>query len=56
MLLTCHTPGYGADTLSKMVKETFLSTSVGRMEAGPLLLRAADGRELPSGVVVRWRR
>ena len=55
MLLTCHTPGYGADTLSKIVKETFLSTSVGRMEAGPLLLRAADGRKLPSGVVMRWR-
>jgi len=56
MLLTCHTPGYDAETLSEMVNEQLFSASVGRMTAGPLLIRAADGRELPSGVVVRWKR
>jgi 23S rRNA (cytosine1962-C5)-methyltransferase len=54
MLLTCHTPGYDAEVLSEMVKGQFLGTPAGWMKAGPLSLRSADGRQLPSGVVVRW--
>ncbi len=64
LLLTCHTPGYDAETLSEMVKEEFCSISAASasadsassLEAVPLSIRAADGRELPSGTVIRWNR
>jgi 23S rRNA (cytosine1962-C5)-methyltransferase len=56
MLLTCHTPGYDAEQLSEMVKEHCFPVPMGWMEAKPLAIRAADGRELPSGVVLRWKR
>ena len=55
MLLTCHTPGYEADQLAEMIKEHCIPAANGIMEAGPLSIRAADGRKLPSGVVVRWK-
>jgi 23S rRNA (cytosine1962-C5)-methyltransferase len=58
MLLTCHTPGYEAERLAEMLREHCLPdmpASSGQMEAGLLSLRAADGRQLPSGVAVRWR-
>lgn len=58
MLLTCHTPGYEAERLAEMLREHCLPdvpVSFGQMEGGLLSLRAADGRQLPSGVVVRWR-
>ena len=56
MLLTCHTPGYDAELLSEMLTEHFFASPVGWMRGKPLSIRAADGRELPSGVVVRWKR
>ncbi len=56
MLLTCHTPGYDAEPLSEMVQEQCFSAPSGWMKAKPLSLLAADGRELPSGVAVRWKR
>jgi 23S rRNA (cytosine1962-C5)-methyltransferase len=56
MLLTCHTPGYDAEQLGEMMKEHFLHSTVGCMTCKPLSIRAADGRELPSGAVVRWKR
>jgi 23S rRNA (cytosine1962-C5)-methyltransferase len=56
MLLTCHTPGYDPEHLSDIVAEHFFTAPVGWMKAEPLLIRSADGRELPSGVVVRWKR
>ncbi len=56
LLLTCHTPGYGAEELSEMTKEHFLESPAGSMQGKPLSIRAADGRQLPSGVVVRWTR
>lgn len=56
MLLTCHTPGYDAKQLAAIVSEHFPEAAVGSMEARPLVIRAADGRELPSGVMVRWKR
>ena len=55
MLLTCHTPGYEADQLAEMIKEHCIPAANGIMEAGPLSIRAADGRKLPSGVMVRWK-
>ena len=56
MLLTCHTPGYEAETLSEMVKEA-VSFRFGWPDGSRPACRsdAADGRKLPSGVVVRWK-
>jgi 23S rRNA (cytosine1962-C5)-methyltransferase len=51
MLLTCHTPEYDAEVLRTMVREAFGTDSV--LVARPLTICAADGRQLPSGVVVR---
>jgi 23S rRNA (cytosine1962-C5)-methyltransferase len=51
VLLTCHTPKFGPDRLARLVSEAF---GDGRVAARPLTLPAATGRELPSGVVVRW--
>jgi len=51
LLLTCHTPKFGPARLRRLVSDTF---GQGRVTAEPLTLRAAAGRELPSGVVVRW--
>lgn len=55
VLLTCHTPGYGAERLGRMLAET-LGGDGGRISTGPLALRAIDGRELPHGGVARWER
>jgi len=52
MLLTCHTPGFTPSRLRELMAETIGQS--GRITAGPLVLRTADGRELPSGAVVRW--
>jgi 23S rRNA (cytosine1962-C5)-methyltransferase len=51
MLLTCHTPGYDAESLEKMMREVVGSKQ--RVVSRPLTIRTADGRRLPSGVVVR---
>ena len=53
MLLTCHTPGYDAAALREMLLEAV----GGRPDAAArqLTLRSAAGRELPSGVAVRWQ-
>ena len=52
MLLTCHTPGYDASALREMLLEAV--GGGGRAVARQLTLRSAAGRELPSGVAVRW--
>jgi 23S rRNA (cytosine1962-C5)-methyltransferase len=54
MLLTCHTPGYDATMLRRMM----LNALGGEEDvvAGSLTLRSAEGRELPSGVFVRSRK
>ena len=54
MLLTCHTPGYDAEALGRMMLEALRRR--GDVSGGPLTIRAAAGRELPSGVCVRWRK
>jgi len=51
MLLTCHTPGYDAESLGRMMAEAFGSEK--SMVAQQLMIRSTDGRRLPSGVVVR---
>ncbi|MEN6450831.1 MAG: class I SAM-dependent methyltransferase [Thermoguttaceae bacterium] len=53
MLVTCHTPGYDAAVLREMLEQTL--GAAGRIEARPLTLRSAAGRELPSGVMARWQ-
>jgi 23S rRNA (cytosine1962-C5)-methyltransferase len=52
MLLTCHTPGFSALRLRELLVEALGQS--GRITAGPLVLRTADGRELPSGAMLRW--
>jgi 23S rRNA (cytosine1962-C5)-methyltransferase len=54
MLLTCHTPGYDASRMREMLLEAV--SGGGSVAARQLTLRSADGRELPSGVAVRWER
>jgi 23S rRNA (cytosine1962-C5)-methyltransferase len=56
LLLTCHTPGYEEDRLSAMLEECFPFAARDGISAKPLSLRTANGRELPSGTVVRWER
>jgi 23S rRNA (cytosine1962-C5)-methyltransferase len=54
VLLTCHTPGYGPPRLEAMVRDAFGEPVEGRWSSGIMMLRTAAGRELPSGVAVRW--
>jgi 23S rRNA (cytosine1962-C5)-methyltransferase len=51
MLLTCHTPGYDAESLGQMMREAFGNEN--NVVAQPLMISAANGRRLPSGTVVR---
>jgi 23S rRNA (cytosine1962-C5)-methyltransferase len=52
LLLTCHTPGIGADDLADLLGETWrLPSPPERFELGPT---AGDGRRLASGVAARW--
>jgi len=54
ILLTCHTPGFDAARLSAMLQAALGGGPGGRIAASPLVLKTPQGRELPSGVVVRW--
>ena len=58
LLLTCHTPGFGPERLQAMVREALGSEgeAEGHLTADALTLRTADGRQMPSGVGVRWTR
>jgi 23S rRNA (cytosine1962-C5)-methyltransferase len=53
MLLTCHTPGYDAELLGKMIANALGGESI---SGGPLTLRSQTNRAMRSGVVVRWSR
>lgn len=53
VLLSCHTPQLGPEQLADMLAET-IGVPRGEVQAGPLGIRAADGRLLPAGVVARW--
>jgi 23S rRNA (cytosine1962-C5)-methyltransferase len=54
ILLTCHTAGYDCTRLADMLKEPFPNIEKGNIEAKDLILQSATGRELSSGVVIRW--
>ena len=52
LLLSCHTPGIGAEDLADLMGETWrLPSPPEPLELGRT---AADGRRLPSGVAARW--
>jgi len=54
MLLTCHTPPYEPETLRDMMLEAIGGQRA--VVARQLTIHSSTGRELPSGVVVRWSR
>ncbi|MEQ8787210.1 MAG: class I SAM-dependent methyltransferase [Pirellulaceae bacterium] len=54
LLLTCHTPGFESGRLRSLLAEALESESGARLEAAPLTVKDANGRELPSGYVARW--
>jgi 23S rRNA (cytosine1962-C5)-methyltransferase len=56
VLLTCHTPGYGPDTLADHLASAALCGPSASIDAGPLTLTTAAGRTLPSGYFARWSR
>jgi 23S rRNA (cytosine1962-C5)-methyltransferase len=51
ILLTCHTPGYEAPALSRLLRA---SMGDGHISAGELSLVARTGHRLPSGHYARW--
>ena len=55
MLLTCHTPGFDPARLKRMMTDALGETDDGTVTAERLTVRSTTGRELPSGVVVRWQ-
>jgi len=54
VLLTCHSPGYDAETLRDLLADTMVSRERGSIAAGPLVLTTEDGRTLQSGTFARW--
>lgn len=54
MLLTCHTPGFDPQRLKRIMADAMGDSDEGAVSAGELTVRSAAGRDLPSGVVVRW--
>lgn len=54
VLLTCHTRGYAPRRLARMLAKALRSLSEGHLVAEAMTIPSADGRCLPSGVVVRW--
>jgi 23S rRNA (cytosine1962-C5)-methyltransferase len=55
VLLTCHTPGYSPVMLRELLAGLLPTSTRGFWEARELVLRAASGRGLPSGLVLRWK-
>ncbi|PQO34553.1 hypothetical protein DTL21_13640 [Bremerella cremea] len=54
ILLTCHSPGFEADTLRALIGEYFPSIRRQAIEAGPLTITDKKGRQLPSGYFARY--
>ncbi|MGO8691332.1 MAG: class I SAM-dependent methyltransferase [Thermoguttaceae bacterium] len=50
MLLTCHTPDFEPTRLARMMADALDCDAI---DAQPLTIRAATGRQLPSGVAVK---
>ncbi|GAA4423433.1 class I SAM-dependent methyltransferase [Bremerella cremea] len=56
VLLTCHSPGYEADTLHQMVDDAFPSVAPRQIKSGPLTITDQKGRKLPSGYFASYQR
>ena len=54
VLLSCHTSGYLPSDLEQILDRALGSERTGKIEAGGLAVRAADGRQLPCGIAARW--
>ena len=54
MLLTCHSPGFGPAELEAALAEAIFGHCGAGATASEMTIEAADGRQLPSGVVARW--
>ncbi len=54
MLLTCHTPGFDPPGLCSLMLDALADTDQGTCDATGLTIRSVTGRDMPSGVVVRW--
>jgi 23S rRNA (cytosine1962-C5)-methyltransferase len=57
LMLTCHTPGYEDQRLSRLVREAEVETTgatTGTLEAFPLKLHDVEGRPFPSGHCLLW--
>jgi 23S rRNA (cytosine1962-C5)-methyltransferase len=54
MLLTCHSSSFGPAELEALLADAVFGTCQAGATARPLTIQAADGRELPAGVVARW--
>lgn len=56
LVVTAHTPGFDAETLGRVLLEAFAPDAArrGRLDAGPLELRAESGATLPAGAFARW--
>lgn len=53
-LLTCHSPGWGADELQGILRRSRLVSTLSELQADELYLTCSDGRRLPAGAFVRW--
>jgi len=53
ILLTCHTPEFGPRRLKELLADALGETAIDAVAAMPMMIPAATGRKLPSGVVVR---
>jgi len=54
ILLTCHTPSFGPARLKQMLQQALGRDAGGQTTADSLVLCTPDGRNLPSGAMVRW--
>ncbi len=54
ILLSCHSPGFGAAELEAALAEAIFGHCQGGVVARPLLLIDEDGSELPCGAAARW--
>ena len=54
ILLTCHDAAWSPANLAGLLADRLSDVHTGDVEAGPLTLRARDGRRLPCGTFARW--
>ena len=56
VVLSAHTPGFGAERLGDALRDALGQTRGGRIETAELGLEARSGRRLALGAVARWTR